>query len=168
MTDAAAVSLDVATERDSALLSNLLEFYMHDLSEIFPIDLNPKGRFDYDRLQLYWAEPETRFAFLIRSAGQPVGFALVTRGSPASDDPDVLDVAEFFVLRRFRRGAVGRQAATLLWNRLRGNWIVRVAESNRAGIPFWTRIIEAYTGGKVTVSALQGNTQMFRVFSFQS
>lgn len=50
---------------------------------------------------------------LIRRDGRTVGFALVSRGSPASDDPDDLDLQEFFVLRRYRRMGVGREAARL-------------------------------------------------------
>ena len=78
---------------------------------------------------------------LIRRDGRTVGFTLVSRGSPASDDPDDLDLQEFFVLRRYRRMGVGREAARLLWNRLRGRWIVRVSRGNRVALPFWSATI---------------------------
>jgi predicted acetyltransferase len=98
------VVLDAATPRDATLLSNLLELYIHDLSEAFPnIELGADGRFGYEKLPLYWSEPERRFPFLIRFEGRVAGFVLAMRGSPASDDPDVFDVAEFFILRRHRR-----------------------------------------------------------------
>jgi predicted acetyltransferase len=162
------VTLEVATARDAPLLANLLDLYMHDMSEFFPIDLDAEGRFGYPRLPLYWSELDTRFAFLIRSGGHVVGFAFVTRGSPASDDPAVLDMAEFFVLRRYRRSAIGKQAAVQLWKRFPGDWIVRVAESNRAGIPFWSRIIGEYTSGVMKQGDLPAASQPFRVFSFHS
>ena len=38
------------------MLSNLLELYVHDLSEIFPVEIGPEGRFGYETLRLYWAE----------------------------------------------------------------------------------------------------------------
>ena len=42
------VSLDVATKSDDALLSNLLELYMHDLSAVYPnIEMGADGRFGY-------------------------------------------------------------------------------------------------------------------------
>jgi predicted acetyltransferase len=109
--DRTEVALEVATPRDASVLSNLLELYAYDLSEIFPLELQPDGRFDYEQLPLYWSEPDRRFPFLIRCDARLAGFALVTRGSPASDDPADFDVAEFFVLRRYRRRGVGRQAA---------------------------------------------------------
>ena len=127
MDAAGAVSLVAATPADATLLANLLELYIHDLSGVFDVTLGADGRFGYPRLPLYWSEPDRRFAFLIRCDERVAGFALATRGSPAVSDPDVLDVAEFFVMRRYRRSGVGRAAAFLLWNRIAGNWLIRAA-----------------------------------------
>ena len=87
-----AVTLAVATPGDATLLANLLELYIHDMSEIFSIELGPDGRFGYAKLPLYWSESDRRFAFLIHAGARVAGFALVTRGSPATPDPEVLGV----------------------------------------------------------------------------
>jgi hypothetical protein len=88
MVDRQEVVLDVATSRDAALLSNLLELYLHDLSEAFPsLELGADGRFGYDKLPLYWSEPERRFSFLIRYGARVVGFV------PSSTSPS----SSFFV-----------------------------------------------------------------------
>ena len=163
-----AVRLERATAQDAPLLANLLELYVHDMSEIFPVELGPEGRFGYAHLPLYWSQPEARWAFLIRSGARIAGFALVTRGSPATSDPADLDVAEFFVLRRYRRSSIGREAAFALWDRLPGNWVVRVSDANRAGLPFWGEIVRAYTGGVFTEAARSGSPHGVRVFRFQS
>ena len=164
------VSLESATAADAVLLSNLLELYIHDLSEVFPnIELGADGRYGYPKLPLYWSEPEQRFAFLIRMDRRTSGFALVTRGSPAVEDPNVWDVAEFFVLRGHRRYGVGRQAASLLWNSLRGAWTVRVSEGNRGGLAFWSSTVAQYAGGAASEFTRPGQkTDPWRVFSFQS
>jgi predicted acetyltransferase len=163
------IALDVATFSDAPLLSNLLELYIHDLSEAFPdIELGADGRFGYPTLPLYWSEPERRFAFLIRCDGRVAGFVLVTRGSPAIEDPDILDIAEFFVIRRYRRSGVGRRAAFLLWNRLPGKWTVRVSEGNRGALPFWSGVIAEFTNGTATESTLPGYPNAWRVFSFEN
>ncbi len=162
------VALEVVTEGGAPLLSNLLELYVHDLSEIFALELGPDGRFGYDKLPLYWSEPDTHFAFLIRYRARVAGFALVTRGSPATDDPQDLDLAEFFVLRSYRRSGVGRRAAFLLWNRLPGKWVVRVSEANRAGLPFWEATIREYTRNAFSEKKLPGRLHLFRVFCFGS
>src|SRR5689334_18273720 len=142
MNHSGGVGLVVATAADSVPLSNLLELYVHDLSEVFPhVELGPDCRFGYPRLPLYWSEPDRRFAFFIHADGRVAGFALVTRGSPASPDADVLDVAEFFVIRQYRRAGVGRDAVVQLWNRFPGRWTVRVLETNRNALAFWSRVV---------------------------
>ena len=162
------VTLVPARPADSALLANLLELYVHDLSEIFAVAPGEDGRFGYDKLPLYFSEPEKRFPFLIRCGGRIAGFAFVTRGSPMSEDTECLDVAEFFVLRGYRRFGVGRRAAFRLWDDLPGAWVVRVSEANRAGIPFWEAIIREHTGGAYSAAQRPGSPNPWRVFAFKS
>ena len=108
------LTLHTLGPEDSELLGNLLELYIHDLSAIYPrVELDARGRFGYPPLPAYLSGRSDRFAFSIRCDGRVAGFALAQRGSPVADDPNVLDVAEFFVLKRFRQRGVGRAAAAL-------------------------------------------------------
>ena len=161
------VTIEQATQADATLLANLLELYVHDLSEVFAVEPGSDGRFGYPKLPLYWSEPEKRFPFLVRAAGNTVGFALVTRGSPASNDPEVLDIAEFFVLRRHRRSGCGRRAAALVFDRLPGRWIVRVSEGNCGALSFWESAISAYTRARFMQSRREGSPHAWRDFSFE-
>jgi predicted acetyltransferase len=160
------IAIEQATPDKLTLLANLLELYLHDMSETFPIEPGGDGRFGYSKLSLYWSEPEKRFPFLIRAASATVGFALVTRGSPATDNPDVFDIAEFFVLRRHRRSGCGRLAAALLFDRFPGRWIVRVSEGNSGALPFWQSVVTAHTGGQFTQSRRQGSPHAWQDLSF--
>ena len=163
------VILEAAGPADAPLLSNLLELYIHDLSAAFPdLEMGSDGRFGYSRLPLYWSQPDRHFAFLIRCAGRVAGFVLATRGSPAADDPTVLDIAEFFVLRRYRRSSVGRRAAFLIWKALPGKWTVRASEGNPDAVLFWADIITEFTNGAVIESTRPGKPNAWRVFSFES
>ena len=90
--------------------------------------------------------------------------ALRHQGEPVA----IVDVAEFFVVRQYRRSGVGRRAAFLLWNRLSGHWIVRVPEGNRRALPFWAAIIAEYTSGALSESTRSGSPHAWRVFSFNS
>jgi predicted acetyltransferase len=150
------------------MLANLLELYVHDLSAVFGIEVGADGRFGYDKLPLYWSQPATHFAHLIRVGGRLAGFALVTRGSPATTDPSDLDLAEFFVLRSYRRSGVGRHAAALLWTSFPAHWIVRVAETHRDALCFWEETIRDFTQGAFATTAHRGKHHIFRVFSFDS
>jgi predicted acetyltransferase len=163
------VTLDAATPSNAELLANLLELYIHDLSDVFSgLEVGPDGRFGYRRLPLYWSQPDRRFPFLIRLEGRVAGFALVQRGSPLNPDANGLDVEEFFVLRQYRRAGVGRHAAELLWERFPGAWTVRVADDNRSALTFWRGVITEYTKRSATESLVLHDGRQWRVFSFAS
>jgi hypothetical protein len=49
-----------------------------------------------------------------------------------------------------------------------GHWVVRVSEANLAGIPFWSEVVRAYTGGACTASVKPGRPNTWRVFRFAS
>lgn len=162
------VSLEPATAAHAVLLSNLLELYIHDLSDVFPgVVLGADGRFGYPKLPLYLSEPDRRFPFLIQCDARVAGFVLATRGSPVSEDPDTLDVAELFVLRQYRHSGVGRQAAHLLWNHLPGKWTVRVSRGNRGALDFWRRTVAQATNGAATEFERPGTPNAWLVFAFE-
>ncbi len=164
------VTLKVAAPDDAPVLANLLELYIHELSDIFPgLHVGADGRFGYPKLASYF-EQEGRFPFLIRRGERLAGFALITRGSPVSDDPTVFDVAEFFVLRAERGAGVGRRAAELLWRRFPGPWTVRVSEANDEALAFWSSAVLAFAAGApVEVRRTGGPGSVhWRVFTFRA
>jgi predicted acetyltransferase len=162
------VQLQAALPHDAQLLSNLIQLYAYDLSEVYALSPGPDGRFVYDKLPLYWSEPHKRFPLLIHHGGELAGFVLVTLGSPASNDPRVYDVAEFFVLRRHRRFGVGRAAAFLVWDRFSGQWTVRVSEGNMGGLSFWSKTINEYSGNSAITSLQPNKPHDYKVFFFES
>jgi predicted acetyltransferase len=163
-----AVALEPAAAEHAGVIENLLELYIHDLSAAFEVEIGDDGRFGYPRLARYWSEPERHHAFLFRVAGQLAGFALVARGSPATEDSEHLDVVEFFVLRRYRRFGVGSTAAMLLWDQLPGHWVVRVAECNADAQPFWRALIARYSHGRGTERRVSHAGKGWSVFEFDS
>src|SRR5258708_4784193 len=91
-----------------SILSNLLELYSHDFSDFLDIEVGPDGRFGYGDLDLYWSDPHHQ-PFLIHVDAKLAGFFLVQ--SMPQDEGVVWDMAEFFVMRQFRRRAIGTRAA---------------------------------------------------------
>jgi predicted acetyltransferase len=168
MAESCELTIEPAAPGDAEAVANLLELYSHDLSAAFSLELGANGRFGYEKLPLYWSEPDRRLPFLLRRGRFLAGFAFVTRGSPASDDPDVFDVAEFFVLRRHRRCGLGRQAAFQLWNRFAGRWIVRVSEANHGAYLFWASVVAEYTNGVFIETSRSDDKRRWRVLEFNS
>src|SRR5262249_53587201 len=123
------VELIPATREQQQVLANLLELYVYDFSELLSLDTQEDGRFGYKHLPLYWSEAG-RHPFLARVDGKLAGFVLVKRGPGVSCNEVVWDIAEFFVLRRYRRHGVGMRVAHEVWRRFPGTWEVRVREGN--------------------------------------
>ena len=89
-------------------------------------------------------------------------------GSEVSGDENVWDVAEFFILRGYRRHGVGMRVAHELWRRFPGHWEVRVTERNRAAHTFWIRAIAFFMGFIVEASVRDINSKTWHVFSFDT
>ncbi|MEC0240326.1 GNAT family N-acetyltransferase [Paenibacillus dokdonensis] len=139
------VTVHEAAYADKSTLRNLLELYKYDFSEFDPEDdLNENGLYEYMYLDHYWTE-EGRYPFLFRVGGKLAGFALVRRHEPNEASGPVYEMAEFFVLRKFRGSGTGKQAAYDLFNRLPGRWRVAEMDSNEPAQLFWRKIIAQYT-----------------------
>src|SRR3984885_14627860 len=113
-----------AAQEQQPILANLLELYAHDFSEFHNLEIGEDGRFGYPSLPLYWSEPN-RHPFLIRMDGKLAGLALVqgeSGGSGSLSENAVRDMAEFFVMRGYRRHGIGTQAAHQVWRRFPGMW----------------------------------------------
>ena len=156
-----------ATLDQQPVLANLLQLYAHDFSEFHEVEVGPDGGFEYPKLPLYWLEPD-RHPFLVKSEGKLAGFALVKRGSELTRDQTTWDMAEFFVLRAYRRRGIGAAIAHEIWRRFPGKWEVRVMEANRSALQFWERAISQFTGRPSQASSFQKDGKLWRVFSFEA
>jgi predicted acetyltransferase len=136
-----------AAEVDRERLLALSEFYVYDLSDVMPFDLAEDGRFSVFRVDAYFANPR-RHAFVVRVDGRLAGFALVHNGSRLSEDESIFDMAEFFVMRKYRGQGVGARAAVALFERFRGRWEVRQRAENQPATQFWRKVVARYTGGR--------------------
>jgi predicted acetyltransferase len=130
------------------IIDALMPLYVYDFSEILGLDVDENGRFVGPSLDGYWVTPG-HHAYLIRTGERLAGFALVEGKSRLSGEP-LTDMAQFFVLRRYRRQGVGAAAATWLFRHFPGPWEVREAKANVAATAFWRRAISDYTGGRFT------------------
>ena len=143
------VEVDGASADERATIVNLFQLYMHDFSEFAEIgtlhgEVASDGRFAHGALDVCWRE-EGWFPLLIRADRRLAGFALVSPWS-ALDRPLDWSVAEFFVLRKYRRARVGMRAGKLIFERFPGRWEVPVASYNRPALPFWRKTVRASIG----------------------
>ena len=163
----AGVTLHAVACEQAPVLENLLQLYAHDFSESVEIATDEAGRFAYSRLPLYWTEAN-RFPFLVKVDGLIAGFVLVSRGSLISGDPQVWDMAEFFVMRRYRRRGIGAALAHEVWRRFPGRWEVRVHECTKPAMQFWAAAINAFAGSSASVGFVDDGGAQRRLFAFDS
>ena len=161
------IELVRAAPEQESTLANLLELYAHDFSEFHRLELGPDGRFGYKNLSLYWSEPG-RHPFLILVDGRLAGLALVKHGSEISGNQAVWDVAEFFIVRAYRRHGIGMKIAHEVWRRFPGPWEVRVMAANRTALNFWRCAIAAFNGEAIRPARIKKNDRWWYVFAFDT
>ena len=138
------IGFRVAQWQDKAVLSRMLELYQHDISDVWPQDLNLHGEYGF-AVDRYLRNPRLR-AYLFLVDGAYAGFALV--------DPDVslpeneFWMGQFFVMKKYRRTGVGSRAARFIFDQFRGKWEVGQMPMNATARAFWRRTIDEYTGGR--------------------
>jgi predicted acetyltransferase len=140
------VSLRPAEAGERAALESLVQLYCYDWSELTPLEVGGDGRFEALALAPYWLD-DWRHALLLRVEDKLAGFVLILERSKLTGTSGVFDMAEFFVMRRYRRRGVGLAAAFAVFDRFKGPWEVRQREENIAATAFWRRAIHDYTHG---------------------
>jgi predicted acetyltransferase len=165
------VTLTPVPESQRQIITNLIQLYKYDFSGFAEIgspygEVGPDGRFIYEGLDSYWREGG-RFALTVEAGGRLAGFILVNRWSALNRSPDH-SVAEFFVLRKYRRIGVGTRAAKALFERWPGGWEVAVARYNKPALSFWRKAIRAAVDGPVDEYTGDFERAIGTVFRFDS
>lgn len=120
-------------------------------------DLGDDGFFGYQCFDQYWQEPN-RFPYIIHCNKKIAGLVLLIKGSPVTDDPEVWDISEFFIMKNYRRQGVGTQVVHDLWRRFPGDWQVRVLPENHAACEFWSNVIKTYTHDQAEKNQVKVNS----------
>ena len=85
------------------VLFQLWQLYVYDFSEMDGGDVGEDGRYASSiYLGEYWRDPR-RHPYVVRVDGKLAGFVLVHRRERLADDPGVTRMAEFFIMRKYRR-----------------------------------------------------------------
>ncbi len=131
---------------DREILSNLLEKYDYEFSQYDQRDVNKLGLYGYQYLDHYWTE-EKRWAYFILADGHLAGFVMVNDYPEADDRETDFVISEFFVMYKYRRLGVGKQAFFKVLNMHKGRWQLKRHPRNNASVHFWNKAIDEYTKG---------------------
>lgn len=132
--------------RERSVLLALNEYYVYDFSELLGLDVRDSGSYGGERLERHFTDPLCH-PWLIRVDGKLAGFAIHEGRSRLTGETGIHDVAEFFVLKKYRRHGIGTDAAIALFDQFKGRWEVRQVTANTSATSFWRHAINRYTAG---------------------
>jgi predicted acetyltransferase len=136
-----------ASKEDKTAIENLMQFYIYDFTEFIKYDVEDNGLFaPYPHLEDYWREENNKFPYVIRKEDKYVGFVLVKLIE--SEERSYFSIAEFFVMKKYRRLGIGKAIAVQVFDLHKGQWEVYQKESNKPAQVFWKNVIKEYTKGQ--------------------
>ncbi len=114
-----------------------------------------------DEIFANWFASDQSHPLMILKGQEPVGFALVTRPriSAAGEVSASYQMSEFFVRKAHRRLGIGRDAATLIFDRFAGEWEIVEYLRNPGAVTFWRRVLAGYHGGRYTERSRHGEVR---------
>ena len=114
-----------------------------------------------DEIFANWFANDQSHPLMILKGSEAVGFALVTRRRiPAAGETSAdYHMSEFFVRKPHRRLGVGRDAATLIFDRFAGEWEIVEYLRNPGAVTFWRRVLTVYCGGRFTERSRHGEVR---------
>ena len=147
---------------DRAWIERAYRDYLDDLAAggtgVFPA-LTVTGQGTSDLLGP-WFRDERSAPFVILRENRPAGFALVQQTTPSGRGPTAaFRLTEFFIQADSRGLGLGRAAATLLFDRFDGEWLVTESTGHHGAVAFWRRVIAGYTRGRYRERMANGEVQ---------
>ena len=143
MEEQGSVSVADAERGQALVIQNLMQLYTHDFSEFWSGtargDLNAQGLFDAYPLDEYWSQAHWA-AMLICCDRALAGFCLINDRTHSGLRAQ-RNMAEFFILRKYRGQGIGQRAAQSIFSRHPGSWEVAVARKNAPAREFWCKTV---------------------------
>ena len=128
------------TEDHKRVIWNLFQFYCYDTSIEDACDVEESGMYSLSPAYFaqYWTLP-TWSAHLLRWRGAIAGFALIEDSDAL---PGAMELADLFVLKRFRRNGVARQVVSHFMSSRDVPWTVVVFDEAAEAKHFWSAVMK--------------------------
>ena len=147
-----------AKEKDKNVIYNLMQLYTYELSffedNTTNFELLENGLFKMNKyIDLYWKEEE-RHPYILKCDGKIAGFVLERFNEEGNNE-----IAEFFVLNKYREYGVGTFMANEMFNKYKGKWEIRTLLKNKRAQDFWRRVIKNASNGIYEEHLIRNNTR---------
>ena len=142
------IKLTPASLDDYPIIQNMGRFYVYDMSEYLGNEtgweIPEDGLYECMDFKKYW-QIDSALPFLVRYKNELAGFAIVDK--KGSDDQVDFNMAQFFIIRKFKNNGIGQFAAQHCFSLFKGIWEVMVIPGNEGAYHFWKSTINHFTNG---------------------
>ncbi|STX50944.1 GNAT family acetyltransferase [Legionella busanensis] len=160
------IKLQPASIDDYPIIQNMTSYYAYDVSEYMQWPMEETGVCDIGLNYLRYFNKENTYPFLIRYDGELAGFAIIDK--EVSDSNNDYNMAQFFIIRKFKGCGLGRQIAFQCFNQFPGRWEVFVMPGNEGAYRFWRKIVSEYTNHNFHEVSREVNQYPRNIFIFKS
>ena len=145
-------------EKDKDVIYNLMQLYTYELSlfedETTNFQLLDNGVFKLSKyIDLYWTE-EGRHPYILRCEGKLAGFVL-----ERYNEDEMNEIAEFFVLNKYRKLGAGTFMVNELFKKYKGKWEIRTLIKNERAQEFWRKVVKSASNGIYEEHLIRNNTR---------
>jgi predicted acetyltransferase len=143
------------------VIARLLQLYIYEFTTYLPFAIGSDGLYEYRYLERCWRQ----HPYMIYSGDEIAGFAFVIDSCPITGASPCFFMAEFFVMKAYRRHGVGSDMCNEIFAIHRGKWHVGVIEPNEQAMAFWKTIAAKRSA---TTSRHEHDDRRWLVYEFQT
>ena len=149
---------DATEEYGKEIIFNLMQLYTYELSffedETTEFVLQDNGLYVVSKYtELYWKE-DKRHPYVLKCDGEIAGFVL-----ERLNEEGMYEIAEFFVLNKYRKLGAGTFMANEMFKRFKGKWEIRTLLKNKRAQDFWRKVVRDASNGNFTEQLIRDNTR---------
>ena len=149
---------DATKEDEKEISLNLMQRYTYELSffedETRNLKLLDNGLYAVSRYtELYWKE-EKRHPYILKCDGELAGFVL-----ERFNENDTNEIAEFFILNKYRKLGAGTFMAKEMFKRYKGKWEIRTLLKNKRAQDFWRKVVKESSNGNYKECLIRDNSR---------
>lgn len=153
-------------ENEKQIILNLMQLYTYELSffedETTNFQLLDTGLYAMSKyIELYWKE-ENRHPYILKCNGDLAGFVL-----ERFNEENKNEIAEFFVLNKYRKLGAGTFMAKEMFKRYKGMWEIRTLLKNKRAQEFWRKIVKDASNGNYEEHLIRNNSRYAFYFENQ-
>ena len=147
-----------AKENEKEIILNLMQLYTYELSffedETTNFQLLDSGLYAMSKyIELYWKE-ENRHPYILKFNENLAGFVL-ERFSEENHN----EIAEFFVINKYRKLGAGTFMAKEMFKKYKGKWEIRTLLKNKRAQEFWRKVVKEASNGNYEEHLIRDNTR---------